>query len=221
VYYLVWYFPTGLPTDSSTAGYAFLMTILYYIFTTSWGQWITAWAPSFTVVANVLPFLLIICALFNGVMVPYSHMVFWKWWVYYLNPTTYWIGGMLAATLHGQQIKCDAAETTIFDVPRGQTCASYASNFLASAPGYLMNPNATAGCEYCPYTTGDDFLATLNVEYSDKWRNFGIYLAFCVSNWALVYFFVWACRIKGWGFGFGTLSKGISKLVSLITFGKL
>jgi ABC-type multidrug transport system ATPase subunit/ABC-type multidrug transport system permease subunit len=221
IYYVVWYFPTGLPTDASTAGYAFLMTVLYYVFTTSWGQWITAWAPSFTVVANVLPFLLVICALFNGVMVPWSHMVFWKWWVYYLNPTTYFIGGMLAATLHGQQIVCEAAETTVFNVPSGQTCAQYASEFLARAPGYLMNPNATTGCQYCPYSTGDDYLATLNIKYSDKWRNFGIYLAFCISNWALVYFFVWACRIKGWGFGFGHLSRGVAKVLSLVSFGKL
>lgn len=56
VYYVLWYFPTGLPTDSSTSGYVFLMTLLFFLFQASWGQWITAFAPSFTVISNVLPF---------------------------------------------------------------------------------------------------------------------------------------------------------------------
>lgn len=53
IYWLVWYFPTGLPTDSSTAGYVFLMTMLFFFFQASWGQWICAFAPSFTVISNV------------------------------------------------------------------------------------------------------------------------------------------------------------------------
>jgi len=53
VYWLLWYYPTGLPRDSATAGYTFLMTILFFLFQTSWGQWICAFAPSFTVISNV------------------------------------------------------------------------------------------------------------------------------------------------------------------------
>lgn len=53
LYWLLWYFPTGLPTDSSTAGYVFLMTMLFFFFQASWGQWICAFAPSFTVISNV------------------------------------------------------------------------------------------------------------------------------------------------------------------------
>lgn len=58
VYWLLWYYPTGLPRDSATAGYVFLMTILFFLFQTSWGQWICAFAPSFTVISNVSPPLL-------------------------------------------------------------------------------------------------------------------------------------------------------------------
>ena len=66
---------------------------------------------------------------------------------------------------------------------------------------------------YCPYSTGDDFLATLNITASEKWRDFGIFLAFCISNWALVYFFIWSVRIKGWSFGFGAVGKAAGKAV--------
>ncbi|KAF2266390.1 ABC drug exporter AtrF [Lojkania enalia] len=213
LYWLLWYYPAGLPTDSSTAGYVFLMTMLFYLFVSSWGQWICAFAPSFTVISNVLPFFFVMFSLFNGVVRSYAQLsVFWKYWMYYVNPSTYWIGGVLAATLHGIPVKCQISETAQFDVPGGQTCESYAGGFLSQAPGYLLNPDATSGCQYCPYSIGDDYLTGLNIEASEKWRDFGIFLAFCVSNWALVYFFIWSVRIKGWTFGFGKIAKGVRKV---------
>jgi ATP-binding cassette subfamily G (WHITE) protein 2 (SNQ2) len=53
LYFVLWYWPTGLPTESSVSGYCFLMTLLMFLFMTSWGQWICAFAPSFTVISNV------------------------------------------------------------------------------------------------------------------------------------------------------------------------
>jgi len=82
IYFLLWYFPAGLPTDSSTAGYVFLMTMLFWLFMSSWGQWICAFAPSFTVISNVLPFFFVMVSLFNGVVRPYSMLpVFWRYWM--------------------------------------------------------------------------------------------------------------------------------------------
>lgn len=85
LYWLLWYFPTGLPTDSSTAGYTFLMTMLFWLFINSWGQWICAFAPSFTVISNVLPVFFVMFSLFNGVVRPYANLpVFWRYWMYYV-----------------------------------------------------------------------------------------------------------------------------------------
>ncbi|KAI4642099.1 hypothetical protein J4E93_007243 [Alternaria ventricosa] len=222
LYWILWYFPTGLPTDSSTSGYVFLMTMLFFLFISSWGQWICAFAPSFTVISNVLPFFFVMFGLFNGVVRPYDMMpVFWKYWMFWINPSTYWIGGVLAATLNGIPVECQESETAIFDAPPGQTCSSYAGAFASASPGYLLNPDATTGCQYCPYSVGNDYLATIHIKASDKWRNFGIFLAFCISNWALVYFFVWSIRIKGWSFGFGAvfggLGKGVSKIKGMLS----
>ena len=55
IYWVLWYYPTGLPRDSGTAGYVFLMSMLFFLFQASWGQWICAFAPSFTVISNVSP----------------------------------------------------------------------------------------------------------------------------------------------------------------------
>lgn len=204
LYFVLWYFPSGLPTDSSTAGYVFFMVLLFHLFMNSWGQWICAFAPSLAVINNVLPFFFVIFSTFNGIIRPYSMLpVFWRYWMYYIQPSTWWMGGVLAATLHDVPVKCTTAETAKFDVPAGQTCASYAGAFAESAGGYLVDPNATAGCQYCEYSLGDQYLTTLNISHGNKWRDFGIFCAFVVSNWALVYFFVYTVRIRGWSFGLG------------------
>lgn len=217
VYWLFWYFPTGLPGDSSTSGYVFLMTMLFFLFQASWGQWICAFAPTFTVISNVLPFFFVMFSLFNGVVRPYSMLsVFWRYWLYYLIPSTYWIGGVLAATLPGTRIVCSSSEAAYFNPPPGQTCLQYAGNFVSAAGGALINPGATNDCGYCPYSDGTQYMKTLNVEPKDKWRYFGIFLAFCISNWALVYFFIYAVRIKGWGFGLGYVFGGLGAVANRV-----
>jgi ATP-binding cassette subfamily G (WHITE) protein 2 (SNQ2) len=159
----------------------------------------------------------------SGILVMYSHTLRSQLTTplqYYVNPSTYWIGGVLSATLDGIPVICTETETAIFNPPPGQTCSSYASAFVSSAPGYLLNPDASTGCQYCPYSVGNDYLSTLNIKASDKWRDFGIFLAFCCSNWALVYFFIWSVRIKGWSFGlgkvFGGMGKGIGKVRGML-----
>ncbi|TAQ88979.1 hypothetical protein B7494_g2691 [Chlorociboria aeruginascens] len=214
IYWVLWYWPAGLPSDSSTSGYVFLMTMLFFLFQASWGQWICAFAPSFTVIANVLPFFFVMFSLFNGVVRPYSQLpVFWRYWVYYLNPSTYWVGGVLSATFADVPVRCAPQEAAYFNPPPGQTCISYAQAFLNSSTGYITNPDANANCGYCQYSSGVEFMATLNLEPRDKWRYFGIFLAFCISNWALVYFFIYTVRIRGWTFGFGFIFNLVGKLV--------
>ncbi|KAI0484999.1 ABC-2 type transporter-domain-containing protein [Xylariaceae sp. FL0804] len=217
LYWALWYWPAGLPADGAASGYAFLMTVLFFLFVSSWGQWICAFAPTFTVISNILPFFFVMFSLFNGVVQPYSMLpVFWRYWMYYVNPSTYWIGGMLAATLDGAPVRCEASETARFDAPPGETCRSYAGQFADAAGGYLLNPGATADCQYCPYRSGNQYLATLNISADEKWRDFGIFLAFCVSNWFLVYFFIYTVRVRGWSFGFGRLFGGLGKAVGAL-----
>ena len=237
LYWAVWYWPTGLPAESSVSGYTYLMTVLAFIYMCSWGQWICAFAPSYTVISNVLPFFFVHFGCFNGVVRPYPEMeIFWRSWMYWLNPATYWVGGMLAATLDGQEVQCSPEETAVFDAPPGQTCLEYAGAFAKQAGGYLLNPDASSDCQYCVYETGNNYLETINVYAEHKWRSkfsppswthfsiwytdsnldLGIFIAFCISNWFLVYFFIYTVRIRGWSFGFGYIVDGFEKLVKKI-----
>ena len=217
LYWNLWYWASGLPTESSVSGYVFLMTLLFFLFVSSWGQWICAFAPSFTVISNVLPFFFVVFGLMCGVVRPYSQMVgFWRYWLYYLNPSTYWIGGVVAATLDGIAVQCTDTEASHFNPPPGQTCMQYAGAFARSAGGYLTNPSATQNCGYCQYSSGNQYMASLNISPKDKWGYFGIFLGFCISNWALVYILIYTVRIKGWTYGFGPLFGGLGKMMDLI-----
>lgn len=53
VYWLVWYFPAGFPATASVSGYVFLMNMVWGLFMASWGQWIAALAPSYSIISNV------------------------------------------------------------------------------------------------------------------------------------------------------------------------
>ncbi len=221
IYWLIWYYATGLPTDSGTAGYVFWMTMLFFLFQASWGQWICAFAPSFTVISNVLPFFFVMFSLFNGVVRPYAQLpVFWRSWMYWVNPATYWIGGVMAATLRDIPVRCGPDEAATFDPPPGMTCGLYAQPYVdAVGKGYVTDPAATSGCGYCQYASGVEYMASLNVRPGDKWRYLPIFLAFVISNWALVYFFVYTVRVRGFGFGFGYLFGGLGKVVGGVKAG--
>ena len=217
IYWILWYWPTGLPTESSVSGYVFLMTMLFFLFQASWGQWICAFAPSFTVISNVLPFFFVMFSLFNGVVRPYSSLpVFWRYWMYYVNPSTYWIGGVLAATLNNIPVQCTESEAAHFDAPPGQTCSQYAGDFAQASGGYLLNPQATNNCQFCQYTVGNQYLSSLNIQADEKWRDFGIFLIFVFTNWFLVYFFIYTVRIRGWSFGFGYVFGVLGKIVGVV-----
>ncbi|RAH63399.1 ABC drug exporter AtrF [Aspergillus piperis CBS 112811] len=218
IYWLLWYYPAGFPTDSSNAGYVFLMSVLFFLFQASWGQWICAFAPSFTVISNTLPFFFVMTGLFNGVVRPYSaYPVFWKYWMYYVNPVTWWLRGVISSVFPTVDIECASSETTHFNPPPGQTCSQYASDWVSSAGvGYLSNPNATSDCQYCPYANGSQYMHTLNVHDGDKWRCFGIFLAYVIINWFLVYFMIYCVRVRGWSFGLGYVFAALGMLFGSI-----
>jgi ATP-binding cassette subfamily G (WHITE) protein 2 (SNQ2) len=53
----------------------------------------------------------------------------------------------------------------------GEPCFAWAGEFVAAAGGYLKDGAALTNCQYCPYATGDDFLAPLGISFDDRWRD--------------------------------------------------
>ncbi|KAJ5322392.1 ABC drug exporter [Penicillium brevicompactum] len=93
-------------------------------------------------------------------------------------------------------VVCKERDYARFIPPNGQTCGEYTSRFLESNPGYLVDANATEICFYCKYNVGDDYLQSLDFAYSDRWRDWAVFLGFCITNIVLVFFSTWFLRIK-------------------------
>lgn len=83
---------------------------------------------------------------------------FWIF-MYRVSPLTYLIAGMCGNALHGQPIQCSRSELSVFSPPQGQTCGQYLADWLSVSPGQLYNPSAVTNCEFCAFTTADQYLS--------------------------------------------------------------
>lgn len=102
---------------------------------------------------------------------------------------------MLEVGLAHAPIYCKEAEFISFEPPSGQSCAAYIENYIQYAGGQLQDQNATSNCRLCPATTTDTFLASLNLDYGQRWRNFGLLLVYIAFNIAAALFFYWLARV--------------------------
>ncbi|KGO74104.1 CDR ABC transporter [Penicillium italicum] len=190
LYFACWYFTAGLPVEASVSGHVYLQMIFYELLYTSIGQAIAAYAPNEYFAAVMNPVLIGAGLIsFCGVVVPYSLMQpFWRYWIYYLDPFNYLVGGLFGEVIWDVKVKCAPSEFVQFIAPSGQTCGQYMADFLATQPGYLADGNSTGTCSFCPYSEGSDYAKTFNLrEKYYSWRDTGITALFCLSSYALVF----------------------------------
>ncbi|KAJ5486803.1 hypothetical protein N7530_001103, partial [Penicillium desertorum] len=190
LYFACWYFTAGLPVEASVSGHVYLQMIFYELLYTSIGQAIAAYAPNEYFAAVMNPVLIGAGLVsFCGVVVPYSQMQpFWRYWIYYLDPFNYLVGGLFGEVIWDVKVKCEPSEFVQFTAPSGQTCGQYMADFLATQSGYLADGNSTGTCSFCPYSQGSDYAKTFNLqEKYYSWRDTGITALFCISSYSLVF----------------------------------
>lgn len=132
-----------------------------------------------------------------GVIIPYPAIQHWLLWLYQLNPWVRITTSMLTTELQyvsssskgnshsncprlssGLKITCKPEEFAVFNAPLGETCASWANDFVQYFGGYLDNPTESALCRYCPVAVGDEYYKTLNMSYSNRWRDVWLIFVF-------------------------------------------
>ncbi|KAF2841530.1 ABC transporter [Patellaria atrata CBS 101060] len=187
-FFLPIYYIPGFRSESSRAGYQFFMVLITELFSVTLGQMIAAITPSPFISALVNPFIIIVFALFCGVAIPKLQIPkFWRAWLYELDPFTRLIGGMVVTELHGRSVECTSSELNRFNAPSGQSCGSYMSNFFErGGHGYIVD-NATSACEYCAFSVGDQFYSMFGYEFSNRWRDLGVFAAFIGSNLIILF----------------------------------
>jgi ATP-binding cassette, subfamily G (WHITE), member 2, PDR len=134
-----------------------------------------------------------------------------RFWVfmYRTTPISYFINPLISTGLAGVPVTCADNEIVSFDPPSAETCGSYLAEYLDSVGGKLLNHDATTSCKMCPVADTDDVLASLEIDFSDRWRNFAITLVYIVVNVGLALLLYWAARVpKGTKRQFRGKAKG-------------
>ncbi|TVY28686.1 ABC transporter G family member [Lachnellula hyalina] len=187
-FFLPLYYMPGFQHASSRAGYQFLMILITELFSVTLGQMVAAITPSPFISALLNPFIIITFALFCGVTIPKAQIPkFWRAWLYELDPFTRLIGGMVVTELHDRPVICTSGERNHFSSPSDQNCGDYMKPFFRDGgAGYIID-NATQACEYCAYKIGDQFYTGLDLNFDNRWRDLGIFLAFVGSNLILLF----------------------------------
>ncbi|KAF2804614.1 ABC multidrug transporter-like protein [Mytilinidion resinicola] len=187
IYWCCWYWATWFPRDTYTSASIWLYVIAFEMFYLGLGQAIASFAPNELLASLLVPLFFTFIVSFCGVVVPYASLpYFWRSWMYWLTPFKYLLEGMLALLTDGVPIRCSAAELAIFPAPPGQNCQTYAGPFAAQTGGYVQT-QPSGDCGFCQYSNGTAFAASFNIEPSHIWRDFGIFWAYVLFNFAVVF----------------------------------
>jgi ATP-binding cassette subfamily G (WHITE) protein 2 (SNQ2) len=151
-FFLPIYYMPGFQTAPDRAGYQFLMVLITELFSVTLGQAVAALTPSPFISSLLNPFIIITFALFCGVTIPRPQIpLFWRAWLYELDPFTRLIGGMVVTELHDRPVVCAPHELNHFSAPEGMGCGEYMKGYFEGGGlGYLVD-NATSACSYCAY----------------------------------------------------------------------
>ncbi|EJD42304.1 pleiotropic drug resistance ABC transporter [Auricularia subglabra TFB-10046 SS5] len=193
--FFTWYWTVGFASDR--AGYTFIAIVIAYpLYFQTFSMTVAAMSPNVEIAALLFSVLFSFVLTFNGVLQPFRQLGWWKW-MYRISPYTYLIEGLLGQAVGHQQINCSQKELVTLNPPSGQTCGAFMQQYIARAGGYLANPDATTGCEFCSTRTTDEFLeSNFNIFYHHHWRNLGIVFGFVIFNTFMVYVFTYIFRIR-------------------------
>lgn len=119
---------------------------------------------------------------------------FWVF-MYYVSPFTYLVDGMLSTGLANTNVTCSDIEFRTLEPANNQNCEDYLNPYFNVFGGYTITPNATEKCLVCPQSSTNTYLHLLNLDYSHRWRNFGIMWGFIGFNVCAALFLYWLARV--------------------------
>lgn len=108
--------------------------------------------------------------------------------MYYIDPFTYLMKGLLTFPIWHQKVICKPKELGYFNPPNGQTCGEYMALYQTYGTGYLANPEATTNCAFCPYAQGSEYLATMHIKHHvNGWEGILVTLLFVCTSYGMVF----------------------------------
>ncbi|KAJ6440945.1 ABC transporter CDR4 [Purpureocillium lavendulum] len=199
--FVCWYFPIGLYRNAEWTDQVnsrgitmFLQVWIFFVFTSTFANMIIAAIETAEVAGGIVNLLMIMMFAFCGVLAgPKDLPGFWIF-MYRVNPFTYVLEAFLGTSLANAPMHCEDNEFIPFEAPNGSTCGEYLSGFISAAGGFLKDPNASS-CQYCAMSKTNEFLASINVYWNNRWRDFGFMWVYCIFNIAAAVLLYWLFRV--------------------------
>ncbi|KAG9236026.1 ABC-2 type transporter-domain-containing protein [Amylocarpus encephaloides] len=196
------YYPVGFYKNADAAGQGAergaLMWLLFWqflLFASTFAHMCISFAGSVDEGGNNSNFFFVLIFIFCGVLTtPDAMPRFWIF-LYRVSPFSYWVSAILSTGLANVEVTCASNEWTLVMAPSGQTCGEYMAEYISRAGGYLLDPGAVNDCSYCKIKETNVFLARINANYSDRWRNFGILWVFIAFNIVAAMGLYWLARM--------------------------
>ncbi|KAL4806318.1 ABC-2 type transporter-domain-containing protein [Aspergillus unguis] len=201
--YFCWYYPIGLYQNAGPGetvergGTMFLLLLIFMLFTSTFTSMVIAGIEHPDTGSNIAQLLFSLCLIFNGVLAsPQALPGFWIF-MYRVSPFTYLVASVLSTGLSGTAVECSDIEILRIPPPANQTCADYLGPYANMTGGNLLNPSASGDqdCQYCSIASSDQFLAQLNINPDDLWRNVGLLFVYVVFNAFVAVFLYWLIRV--------------------------
>ncbi|KAL9111781.1 MAG: hypothetical protein Q9227_003840 [Pyrenula ochraceoflavens] len=200
--FVCFYYPIGMyrntfPTDSlnSRSTLMWLFMLAFLLFTSTFTDMVVAGIELAETAGNIANLLFSLTLVFCGVLAsPTALPGFWIF-MYHISPFRYLVDGILSTGLANTSITCADNEYITFNPPPNTTCGAYLDPYRRLAGGYVQNRDATEACRFC--TAGDTnvYLLQLSVDWSKRWRNFGIMWAYIAFNVGAAVFLYWLARV--------------------------
>ncbi|KAI3404306.1 CDR1 [Candida oxycetoniae] len=198
--FFCWYYPVGLyrnaePTDAvnSRGVLMWLFLTAFFVYTSTMGQLCISFMEQEINAANLAVMLFTLCLNFCGVLATKDALPGFWIFMYYCNPFTYMVQGIMATGLANTQVVCRASEFVTVVPPSGDTCSSYMDPYIQTFGGYVEVINGE--CRFCQMRYTNAFLHSINAEFNQRWRNWGIVISFIAINMVLTTGLYWLARV--------------------------
>ncbi|EGW31336.1 drug resistance protein 1 [Spathaspora passalidarum NRRL Y-27907] len=219
--FFCWYYPSGLyknaqPTGQSEARGAmmWLLIVSFYCYTTTMAHLCISFIEKQENGANLAHLLFQMCLMFCGVLAGPDQMPGFWIFMYRANPFTYITQAILAVGLANTNVVCAPQEYVSINPPANYTCDQFMGPYISKAGGYVLT-DENGQCQFCQMDSTNEFLATVGSYFHQRWRNYGIFVAFIGINVILSIFLYWLARVpKGNRERKSKRKERIQKLVS-------
>jgi len=200
-YFYPIYTKGGIP-EPQRQGLILLLLVQFYVFASTFAHMLIAALPDSETAGNIATLMFSLTLTFNGVFQPPKALPGFWIFMYRVSPLTYLVSAISSTGLSGREITCSSNELAIMQPTGNMQCGDYLAPYISVAGGRVYNPTATADCEYCSLTVADQYLSSVNISYSTRWRDYGIGFSYIVFNIFMAVLLYYLIRVrKGSGRG--------------------